>query len=124
MGLADALFGGCDQASDFTFTDTTSANAAAQALLDQVFTDSGAGQFDTMTQLTNGCTSTTECQVYIPRQVSGSTASGSISWNFSGTGDGVGSFATPITNDLGQFTNKTYAIFTARRRFQSHRPGH
>lgn len=56
-GSCIGLFNGCDELSDFTFTTETGAKAAAQALLDQVFIDGPAGDFDMMPTLTFGCTS-------------------------------------------------------------------
>ena len=46
-GTCIEAFDGCDNASKFDFTDEVSASAAAQALLDQVFIDGPAGDFDT-----------------------------------------------------------------------------
>src|SRR4051794_24777742 len=54
-GTCAALFGGCDDLADFTFTAQADAQAAAQALLDQVLIDGGAGQFDTDFAATLGC---------------------------------------------------------------------
>lgn len=44
-GTCTALFDGCDDPSDFTFTTLTDAQAASQALLNQVFIDGPAGNF-------------------------------------------------------------------------------
>jgi hypothetical protein len=65
-GTCIALFNGCDEASDFTFTDSPSAFLAAQALQDQVFVDSVSGDFDGKPHLTAGCTYSTRCSVYTP----------------------------------------------------------
>jgi hypothetical protein len=54
-GTCIALFGGCDEPADFTFTTAPSALAAAQALLDQVFIDGVAGLFDSWPDQTRGC---------------------------------------------------------------------
>jgi hypothetical protein len=40
-GTCAAVFSGCDEPSDLSFTDEDSGIAAAQALLDQVFLDTG-----------------------------------------------------------------------------------
>jgi PEP-CTERM motif len=53
-GHCATLFSGCDSESDFIFTTVTSAAAASQALLDQVFLDTAQGNFDTDPTLTNG----------------------------------------------------------------------
>jgi len=54
-GTCIDLFNGCDDPSDFTFTDSASAILAAQALRDQVFVDGPDGFFDSIPELTNGC---------------------------------------------------------------------
>ena len=64
-GTCSALFGGCDQASDFVMTDGgdgLQAYYAAQALLDQVFT----GSYDLTPTLTAGCGSPFFCEALIP----------------------------------------------------------
>jgi hypothetical protein len=68
-GSCVSLFTGCDNATeDFDFTTQADALIAAQALFDQVFTDSPSGQFDTDVDLTNGCTNSGlgACSVFIP----------------------------------------------------------
>ncbi len=64
-GTCSALFDGCDEPSDFPFTTLSSALAAAQALLDQVFLDGVLGNFDTLPELTSGC-SDAICTVHFP----------------------------------------------------------
>ena len=54
-GTCIALFSGCDEPGDFTFTTQTSALAAADALLGQVFIDGPQGNFDSDPSLTLGC---------------------------------------------------------------------
>lgn len=62
------IFSGCDSASDFDFQNSTDAETAAQALLDQVF----IGQFDTDYTLTFGCPGIVDfvhyCSAIIPFQ--------------------------------------------------------
>ncbi len=53
-GTCLAVFDGCDQSSDFVFPSMPSAQAAAQALLDQVLLDGSSGMFDSDPALTNG----------------------------------------------------------------------
>jgi len=71
-----ALFSGCDEESDFAFPgDETTALAASQALLDQVFLDSplSAIFFDTLPYLTHGCEGAgMGCQVVTPYRDIGS----------------------------------------------------
>ena len=61
-----ALFNGCDESSDFTFTSAPSAILAAQALLDQVFLDGPSGAFDSFPELTNGCEALGGCYAFTP----------------------------------------------------------
>jgi hypothetical protein len=65
-GTCVALFDGCDEQSDFAFQTGTAALAAAQALLDEVFTDSLAGSFDSIPTLTLGCGNVGGCYVATP----------------------------------------------------------
>lgn len=53
-GTCAGVFGACDQAHFFFKTDTD-AQAAAQALLDQVLLDGPDGDFDSQPELTRGC---------------------------------------------------------------------
>jgi hypothetical protein len=63
-GSCSAVFGGCDGLSDFTFQNQTDAQAAAQALLDQVLT----GTFDNDYTMTFGCSTngSAACDVLVP----------------------------------------------------------
>jgi hypothetical protein len=54
-GSCESVFSGCDAASDFTFQTPADAQAASLALLEQVLLDTGAGQFDSIPELTFGC---------------------------------------------------------------------
>jgi hypothetical protein len=65
-GTCVALYDGCDDAADAPFPDTPTTEAAAQALLDQVFVDGPLGQFDSDPDLTYGCESTDLCHILIP----------------------------------------------------------
>ncbi len=67
-GTCTALFGNCDEASDFAFTTQPDATVAAQALLDQVFLDGVLGNFDTSPDLTLGCPFV-NCSILIPFSV-------------------------------------------------------
>ena len=71
-GTCIDLYNGCDEASDFTFQTQASAVLASQALLDQVFLDGVEGQFDSLPQLTNGCTYSERCVSLSPYALSGS----------------------------------------------------
>jgi len=71
-GTCFGLFDLCNDTSDFLFDTQADATLASQALLDQVFLDSGIGNFDSDPDLTNGCNRTTGelsfnyCVVYTP----------------------------------------------------------
>lgn len=74
-GTCAATFGGCDQAN-FTFQSEADALLAATALRDQVLLDVPQGNFDTVLELTFGCTPAASCSFFIPYAVdtSGPTA--------------------------------------------------
>ncbi len=67
-GTCADLFDGCDDVTDFVFQSDIAAGAASQALLDFVFLDVVAGNFDSIPQLTAGCTLGTSglCAVLTP----------------------------------------------------------
>ena len=113
-GTCIALFGGCDQLSDFTFTSLSTAEAAAHALLDQVFLDTGSGDFDSNPSLTNGCTSTYGCTVGIPYSVSSFLVAGANNYSSSsGVSDSVLNFSNfDKSNDLSDAGDRTYALFS------------
>ncbi len=67
-GTCIGLFSGCDDVSDFTFTNASSAIVAAQALLDQVFLDGPSGSFDSTPPLISGCSDGLECRALTPYQ--------------------------------------------------------
>jgi len=64
------LFDGCDELSDFDFTDEATVLLAAQALLDQVM----VGIYDLVPALTFGCGAPRLCQTIIPYAVSNTDA--------------------------------------------------
>jgi len=65
-GTCIALFNGCDQISDFAFTDSASALAATTALMNTVFVDGPSGNFDALPTLTRGCTIGGPCSILVP----------------------------------------------------------
>lgn len=64
-GSCFTLYGGCDALGDFAFTNQADADAASQALLDQIFIPANA-PFDTDPELTAGCTDVEFCQIFTP----------------------------------------------------------
>src|SRR5262249_17482399 len=65
-GTCINVFSGCDSLADFAFTTLAAVAVAAQALLDQVFLDVSAGNFDTDPTLTQGCTFPFSCVPLAP----------------------------------------------------------
>lgn len=65
-GRCADLFSGCDEDSDFAFSDVSQARAAAQSLLDNVFLDGPSGSFDSVPTLVAGCGFAELCVSYIP----------------------------------------------------------
>jgi hypothetical protein len=110
-GTCAGLFGGCDANSDFTFQTDTDAEAAAQALLGQVFT----GGFDTDYSLTFGCATnaTSEgCLALIPWVVSGGSWTAAAAYNTNNLVDpsGIGIANTPGF-DTSSAPNFVWALF-------------
>jgi hypothetical protein len=65
-GTCVGVFSGCDEQSDFAFTSASNADAAGQALLGQVFLDTGLGMFDSVPSLTFGCPNGLFCNAMVP----------------------------------------------------------
>ena len=67
-GTCIALFGDCDELSDFPFSTALEAGAASLALLDQVFIDGLLGDFESNLKLINGCeeSATPKCEAITP----------------------------------------------------------
>jgi hypothetical protein len=72
-GSCIELFSGCDDNSDFLVTNEVEALAVATALDQQVFIDGPEGDFDTLPELTSGCSDVTVCEVYVPYLTNGTT---------------------------------------------------
>ena len=114
-GSCAGLFGGCTTVSDFTFQSLGDAQAAAQALLDQVLIDSGQGQFDTDYSLTFGCGTNNglACAVLIPYATDGSAVSVAEALN-TPTTDLSSVQANPSINfDTSGGPQYVYALFTS-----------
>jgi hypothetical protein len=65
-GTCVALFGGCDEVSDFAFDSEASALVASDALLDQVLLDGPEGNFDSIPNLVRGILSTFPAFIVTP----------------------------------------------------------
>lgn len=116
-GSCASVFDGCDDFSDFFFSDADQALATVRAMRDFVFVDSAAGAFDSNPQLTRGCDSLGNfCTTFFPFAV---LPSGPITSTFvpvygvinrEGTRrDDVASGSAPVIADTPEFT---YAVFT------------
>lgn len=101
-GSCSGLFGGCGSVSDFTFQTETDARAAAQALLDQVFT----GTFDSDYTLTFGCSGNdaAACLALVPYGFSQTFFTAVAAKNVNGAGDNTN---TTIQGDI-VFFNTTF----------------
>ena len=106
------LFDGCDELSDFDFTDEATALLAAQALLDQVI----VGIYDLVPALTFGCGAPRLCQMIIPYAVSDGLFqfATAVNWEPRIADDGVHSGnEIAITSDFRVNSNINVAGFTA-----------
>ena len=74
-GTCIDAYDGCDENADFPFATPDLNNAAAQALLDQVFVDGPDGLFDSNPSLTTNCTSTSACFAIWPTALNPSDSS-------------------------------------------------
>jgi hypothetical protein len=64
-GSCFSLYGGCDALGDLPFTTQADADAASQALIDQIFIAAN-GAFDTDPELTAGCEEDDFCAIFTP----------------------------------------------------------
>lgn len=113
-GACTALFGGCDAASDFTFTTEADAQAAALALLGQVLIDGGEGQFDTNYELTLGCAlnNASSCAVLIPFATNGVGATVAQAINSPAQDTNTINASPAVGFDTTGQPNYVYALFT------------
>lgn len=115
-GTCIDLFDGCDSAADLPFGDLASVNLASQALMDQVFLDGVAGNFDTVTTSTVGCTNTGICSAQTPYEVVDAlNINLGVALNFvlevdDGIGDGPNQRSADSSVGIGQFY--MYAVWT------------
>lgn len=105
-GTCIALYTGC---SVFTFPTQASAEAASQALLDQVFLDVPAGSFDSNPALTNGCSASTRCSVLTPYAITSSSQASNISF---GADVVQGAFISPL-QDQTDVSRRTWAVWSS-----------
>jgi hypothetical protein len=113
-GTCVAVFDGCDAVADFDFADQATAEAAAQALLDDVFIDLAVPNlFDTEPEFTFECSSSLRCDVWIPFAI-GATVEFAAAINQAiEANDDVGSFFINPATDTAPIEDVTWARFTA-----------
>jgi hypothetical protein len=116
-GSCASVFSGCDSTSDFAITSfTTMYFYVGQALLNQVLLNiPGVGNFDSAPYLTAGCDSfSTNCLIQIPYGFNSPTDVKTILVrNYSvESSDGTGTSHENTTQDMSQFANVTWAVFS------------
>jgi hypothetical protein len=112
-GRCTVLFDGCDSPVDFAFADPGSATVASQALLDQVFLDGVSGSFDSIPNLTNGCTAGFACNALTPFATDGSTVTLAVARNNSGATADYTTFTTLSTSgSVSAVGTQVYAVWT------------
>jgi hypothetical protein len=123
-GPCDLIYSGCNETSDFAFTNFDDATIASNAMLQNVFMDNQIiggieFDFDSHPELTLGCTNVNACDVLIPFEIF--SVSGGIqvvtrrTFNSSNEiNDGLGTTinANP-TSDFSGSTSRTFAVFTS-----------
>ena len=104
-----SAFSGCDSASDFDFDTGSSAEFAAQSLLDQVF----IGVFDTDPTRVFGCDNGFACLTFIPYLSSGGSFTASVAVQEVVSGfDYTGFSSDPRDVDYGPAPARNFARFT------------
>jgi hypothetical protein len=117
-GTCVGLIPACDYfktAVLFTINNLTEATAAGQALVDQVFLNTGLGNFDTNPALTRGCTWATYCNIFSPFEL-GSGLVNAI-WTINAiddANDGLAPYGitTSKFEDSANHTDSTWAIWS------------
>jgi hypothetical protein len=108
-GSCIGLFAGC---TSFTFTTSADALAAAQALLDTVFLDVGAGAFDSIPSLTFGCESLAYCAAVVPYGVTVGYADVALAFNVPSSDSASSLSGEHPATDYSDFSGHVWATFT------------
>ena len=111
-GTCASIFGDCTSSSNFNFTTFSQAASASQALLDQVFVDSGSGQFDTNPALTFGCSDPDGCFVTMPYETFSGGFYAEEAWNTPTTDFGNVSLTVTGDFDSRNYDDHVYAFFS------------
>lgn len=126
-GTCAQIYGACD-AAHFTFATSASAQAASQALLEQVFIDGPAGDFDSHPELTAGCAHIHTCNAFTAYALDTAQAS-FYRWSATNVDPTqlVGDNATQMTNfitlDTSASSISTWAVWTAQTTGRAPEPG-
>lgn len=115
-GTCIPVYTGCNVTVDHIFPTATDAVTASQALLDQVFVDGSAGNFDSSPWMTRGCgpSSVTYCEAAAPYALSGlGNLAVAVAHNHqSNNGDlAVATLASPLSYS-GSSNYVTWAVWT------------
>jgi len=117
-GTCVDVFNGCDEASDFVFQTALLADMASQSLVDQVFGGSNAGSaYDLRPAFTRGIVGTFQGFIMTPFSFDSNFVKLDGAANsFFEDGDVniclLGMCIQPLTQDLEQINNVTYAVWT------------
>ncbi|MEM9086537.1 MAG: PEP-CTERM sorting domain-containing protein [Pseudomonadota bacterium] len=115
-GACSALFDGCNEFGDFAFNSQADAQAAAQALLDQVFVNSPLGAFDDQPELTFGCEFGRVCRALIPFEPVNNRVRVARSQNGDTPGRDrirIRTIQNSFNSDNGANSRDVFAVFTA-----------
>lgn len=121
-GSCVSIFDGCDQTSDFDFSNEASARSAASALLSQVLLDIPGYALDSEPTLTAGCSLHIECFIVIsygsdpldPSLLLGAAADNTDTVAVDGILSGRMGGKTDDWSLPAPFTDKVYARFTSQ----------
>lgn len=113
-GSCESLYSGCDSASDLPFSTSGDADSASRALLEQVLIDTVVWQFDSKPELTRGCLSRDQCQVFTPYGLSSNSSVGIAAAinNKSGVADARDLGTWPPFGDTTDIVNVTFAVWS------------
>ena len=113
-GSCNSVFNGCSDGS-FTFSTALDAAAASLAILNDILIDRPGHLFDTIPDLTRGCTFPGQCLIFTPSFILGGTsfvqASGVLN-SFNNAIDRVGVNNIPSTLDFLPDTKRTWAVWS------------
>lgn len=97
------------------FTTLADANAASQALLDQVIIDGPDGNFDSQPELTRGIEYPQGGVIFTPYMVGTPNVASSQAANYPGLGDGVNGLSIDPNFNLTSVSVYTYAIWSVHQ---------